>query len=104
MEFQLRFTVSEHGFVPENGERFMEAFMSVYPDGGPSVSQNLKDGTLSVTFALEAEDANEAFSRGIEVFNRGAEASGLEPIEILDFEGSVVPADELEGSPELQPA
>ena len=100
MEVRLEFTIAEHGHEPENGERFMEGFMAVFPEGGPSVSQNLRGGTLTVTFALDAADAKEAVSAGIEIFGRGAAASGLPPTDVLDVEASVVPAEEPDEAPE----
>lgn len=103
MEVRLRFTIAEHGHSPENGERFMDAFMKVCPDGGPSVSQNTEDGTLTVTFAVDAADARDGVTRGGDIFVEGAMASGLDPIDILDIEASVV-SDKREESRELQPA
>lgn len=102
MEVQLRFTVSEHGRVPENGERVMAAFMKVCPDGGPSISQNTENGTLTITFAFDAQDAKEAIERGVEIFVEGMETTGLPTTDVLDVEASVVA--EREDTRELQPA
>lgn len=102
MEVRLRFTIAEHGYEPENGERFMAGFMTVCPEGGPSVTQNTKDGTLTITFAFDAADAKEAIAKGIDIFTEGANASGLPATDVLDVEASVV-TDAFE-SRELQPA
>lgn len=103
MEVRLSFTVAEHGYDPENGERFLEGFTSAFPGGGPSVSQDTGAGTLTVTFALDAKDAKEAIEEGLRVFVAGASESGLRPTDVLDIEASVVAAEESEAA-ELQPA
>lgn len=104
VDIRLQFTIAEHGAEPANGERFMEGFMAVIPEGGPSISQNLETGSLTITFALEAGDAKEALDRGLEVFADGAARTGLEPTAVLDLEASVVRWQEPEAVPELQPA
>lgn len=103
MEIRFQFTIAGHGLDPDNGERYMDAFMTTFAEGGPSVSQNLRDGTLTITFALEAEGVNEAVSRAVEVFEQGVAASDLPRAPVLDVEGSLVSASEAEGR-ELEPA
>jgi hypothetical protein len=93
MEVRVSFTIAEHGRDPDNGERFMEAFMERFPEGGPSVSQNLKEGTLTVTFALDAEDANAGVKEGIQIFVDAWAATELPASRILDVEASVVDAE-----------
>src|SRR4051812_5050351 len=93
MEVRVSFTIAEHGRDPDNGERFLEAFTDRFAEGGPSVSQNLQDGTLTVTFALDAEDAKTALQQSIEIFADAAVDTGVEPITVLDIEASVVDAE-----------
>jgi hypothetical protein len=93
MEVRVSFTIAEHGSDPDNGERFMDALMARFPEGGPSVSQNFEDRTLTVTFALDADDANAAVQQSIEIFTDAAAATGLPVTSVLDVEASVVEAD-----------
>ncbi|MBA3371166.1 MAG: hypothetical protein H0T96_06910 [Thermoleophilaceae bacterium] len=104
MEIRLRFTIAEHGFDPENGERYMDAFMTSFAEGGPSIAQNLQDGTLTVTFAFDAEGVNEGVTAAIDIFERGIDQTGLPRPDVLDVEASVVSVDESEGARELEPA
>jgi hypothetical protein len=103
MEVRVSFTVAKYGRDPDNGERFMEAFMEAFPEGGPSISQNFEDGTLTVTFAFDAEDARHAVEQAIAIFNTGANNTGLPPTDVLDVEASVVPAEQPEDTPALEP-
>jgi hypothetical protein len=103
MEIRLQFTVAEHGFDPDNGERYMDAFMATFPEGGPSISQNLRDGTLTITFALQAEGVNEAVTQAVEIFERGRDAVDLPPARVLDVEGSAVEAEDAEDARKLEP-
>ena len=99
VEVRVSFTIAEHGRDPDNGERFMEAFMERFPEGGPSVSQNFEHGTLSVTFALDADDAKEAVERSVEIFVEAANATGLPATKVLDIDASVVEAETGEREP-----
>jgi hypothetical protein len=56
-----------------------------------------------VTFALDAEDPNEAFELARPVFQAGAMASGLKPTEILSVNVSRVPVEEFETADEPEP-
>lgn len=71
----------------------MRAFMSTFPEGGPSVAQNVATGTLTMTFAFDAEDAKDAVERGVEVFVEGANATGLPATEVLAVEAAIVTAE-----------
>jgi hypothetical protein len=97
-------TVSEHGFLPENGERFLEGFVETHPEVGPVVSQNTQTGSLSVTISFDAEDIGEAAVRGTQIFIDGAEASGLEPPDEIEITASVATAEQYDEERELQPA
>ena len=102
-EHRLHITVAEHGADLANGERVLDAFMEAHPEVGPSVSQNTAVGTLSVTFSLDAADANDAYERGREVFADGVRASSLAPTPIVGLEIELVPADELDPADEPEP-
>lgn len=71
----------------------MDAFMATFPQGGPSVSQNFQDGTLTVTFALDADDARDAVEKAVRIFGAGAAATQLPASDVVDVEASVVEAD-----------
>jgi hypothetical protein len=101
--FRLRLSMSDYGRDPENGERFLEAFMKTHPEVGPVVSQNVQTGQLVVTIALEARDVTDAVGRGVPIFVEGLEASELPPSDVLDISAALIRADELEAR-ELQPA
>ncbi len=101
-DFRLNITISEYGGDPGNGEIFMAAFDRTHPEVGPVVSQNLRTGELTITFSLDAEDANDAFERGRPIFTEGAEATGLDPSEVIDVHVErVVPNAEYVDEPEL---
>jgi hypothetical protein len=93
-EYRLHITVAEHGRDPADGERVLEGFMQTHPEVGPSVSQNSAAGTLSITFSLDAADANEAIDLGRPIFARGGSASGLSPAPVVGMEISLVPDEE----------
>ena len=102
--FRLRLIMSDHGRDPKNGERFLEAFMKTHPEVGPVVSQNVQTGRLVITIALEGRDITDAVGRGVSIFVEGLQASKLPPSDVLDISASLIPADELDESRELQPA
>lgn len=89
-EHDIQITVSEHGFDPENGVRLTQSFMELYPDAGPAVSQNVRTGTLSVTFTVDADNAQSAFEAGAILFARSMMAAKLDPTQILSVESSIV--------------
>lgn len=97
-DFRLNITVTEYGFDPENGERFLEAFQRTHPEVGPVVSQNLATGELTITFSLQADDANDAFDRGRPIFTEGANATGLSETAVTDVHVEHIDADELEAA------
>ena len=102
-EHRIHVTVSEHGFEPENGERFLAGFMATHPDVGPSVSQNTETGTLSVTFSLDAEDASEALDLGRTAFCEGAAESGLPVTRVVALEATFVAEAEYEEAEAPEP-
>lgn len=102
MGLRVRVTISEHGADPDNGERFLEGFLATHPETNPVVSQNTADGTLTVSFTVEAEDAFAAGPVGGQIFAEGANASGLAVTEVLDVTVTLVEIDS--ETRELQPA
>jgi hypothetical protein len=102
MELRVRVTMGEHGADPENGERLLDGFLATHPESAPVVSQDLADGTLTVSFSVQAEDAFAAGPVGGKIFMDGAKASELPATEILDV--SVTHAEIESETRELQPA
>lgn len=102
MELRVRVTIARHGVDPENGERFLEGFLASHPGAHPVVSQNTTEGTLTVSFSVEAEDVFAAGPVAGQIFTDGAQASGLPVSEILDV--SVTHAEIESETRELQPA
>lgn len=102
MGLRVRVTVAEHGTDPDNGERFLEGFLAMHPDTNPVVSQNTAEGTLTVSFTVEAEDAFAAGPVGGQIFAEGANASGLPVTEVLDV--TVTHVEVESDTRELQPA
>jgi len=85
MEFRLEFTVADHGYEPANGERMLDGFMAVYPEGGPSVIQSVKDGSMTVTVGLDAEHFADAAKRGSRLCMDAFRRSGLGPTSVITF-------------------
>jgi hypothetical protein len=102
--FRLRLILSDSGRDPANGERFLEAFMKTHPEVGPVVSQNVRTGQLVVTIAVDGTDITDAVRKGVPIFIDGLDESKLPPSDVLDISASLIPADELDESRELQPA
>src|SRR2546423_2959004 len=102
--FRLRLSVSDLGHDPKNGVRLLEAFMKTHPQAGPVVSQNVQTGRLDVTIAVEGIDITEALGKAVPIFVDGLGASKLPPSDVVDITASLIPADELGETRELQPA
>src|SRR6266516_2602782 len=85
MGLRVRVTISKHGTDPDNGEQFLTGCLETHPEANPVVSQNIVDGTLAVSFTVEAEDAFAAAGRvARQIFAEGASASGLSVTEVVD--------------------
>jgi hypothetical protein len=93
-EHRIHITVADHGHDLDNGERFLAGFSKTHPEVGPSVSQNIAEGTLSVTFSLDAADADQALEFGRPIFVAGGDASGLTPTNIISVEAHLVRAED----------
>ena len=103
MEHRVTLTITEHGRRPESGDAALTAFQQLHPDLGPVVSQDPALGTMSITIALDADDAHAALDAAKPVFVDGLNASGLEKTRSVGLAAEAVPADELAGA-ELEPA
>jgi len=89
MEFDLTIGISGHGRRADaeaNSVCLLETFEAVCPGADPVVDADLMAEILSVTLSVEAENAELAIEAGRPVFARGAEASGLKPIEVVRIE------------------
>jgi hypothetical protein len=87
-EYRLIITVAEHGHreVAEDCiERLHEAFERTHPEVGAVIGANFHLGRLDATFSLDAENAESATKRGVEVFIEAANDSGLEATEIIEI-------------------
>jgi hypothetical protein len=82
--FRLTVTIAEHGFSEESADRCFDAFDALYPEAGPVVSQNTKDGTLTVTIAVEATDPWAATNLGSEILAAGFDKAQLALTPVLD--------------------
>ena len=102
--FRLRLSMSELGRDPENGERFLEAFVKTHPEVGPVVSQNVQTGRLVVTIAVQGTDITDAVGKGLPIFVDGLQLSKLPPSDVLEISASLIPTDEFDETRELQPA
>lgn len=103
MEYQLTFEVSQHGHDPENGERFLSAFMEMHPETGPAVMQNTETGTLTVMFSFVAEDFNDVAHRATAIFADGAAATGLPVTEVISAHIDLVRDSETETVEDREP-
>lgn len=67
MEYVATITL-EHAGGAEDGDRLLDAFLAGHAEASPVVGEDLKAGTIDVTFAVEARDGYEAFERARGVF------------------------------------
>jgi len=104
MEHRITVTMSELGLDEVNAERLLEAFVRCDPNIGAVMSQNLREGTLAVTFSVDAADAQDAIDVARNIFFDGFKASGLEPTRIVGLEATAVSASAGVPDPALQPA
>jgi hypothetical protein len=81
-EYRITVTMTEHGrpdVAEGNAEALLTAFEKTHPEVGAAVGADLEQGTLEVTFSIDAEDANEAYKAGrphiAEMIRRSAYAS-----------------------------
>jgi hypothetical protein len=85
MDYEITFTISEHGRDPEAGARFLEGFLSTHPETDPVVEQNLETGELSVSITVSADDPYVAVDAARPILVEGADASGLAVTDIVSM-------------------
>jgi hypothetical protein len=83
-EQHVTISIAEHGYDADNGETWLDALLDVAGEAGPVVTQNGDDGTLTMSFAVEAEDPTGAISAAAEVFRLAADVTGLPETEIIE--------------------
>lgn len=74
---QVELKIADYGRDPADGERVMDVFMDVFPEGGPSVLQDTKNGILTVTITISAADPEEAVHRATDIFKAAIAQIGL---------------------------
>ncbi len=107
MEHRFTITLADLGRSEEAVARVLEAFLERHPEVGPVVSANLDSGELSITWAIEAEDARDAYERSTPVFLESMTASEVPEASPIGVEIVAVEAEEEleeETPPALQPA
>jgi len=82
-EYRITVDMRDRGAVVANAEILSDAFLEVHPETGLVASADLERRTLSITFSLDAENADAALDRGKAVFADGAGASGLDRAEVV---------------------
>jgi hypothetical protein len=102
MELRLTIVVAEHGHDEDNGARLLDAFEEHFPEVGAVVSQNIKTGTLAVTFRVDAKDPFEGPQSAGRIFAQAATDANLDPTEVLDVH--VTPVGAEAHADALQPA
>jgi hypothetical protein len=91
MEYRVTIEIAEYGLVPENGERWLAAFMDAHPEVGPVVSQNTETGALAVTYSFDAPAWDEVATRAAEIFAESTNAAGLSATQVLSCHLELVP-------------
>jgi len=95
-------TIAGYGEDDAAAERMLEAFVVAHPELGPVVSQDTVADTLTVVFALDAGDANEAYDEAKGVFLDGARASRLPPKKVVAVNVTLVEAPDERSARELE--
>lgn len=90
MEHRITVKVSELGHDDSSAEPLLDVFLETHPESGAVVSQNLAEGSLSVTFTVDAHDAPDAAHRGEAIFSSGFDASGLARTRVVGLEVTAV--------------
>lgn len=101
MLYRIHITVEGYGSDEHHAELFLDALTDRYAEGGPVVSQNTEDGTLTVAFALGAASFDEVAQRASQVFTDSANATGLPATDVLSAQVELIERAE---SPEPVPA
>jgi len=107
MEYRVRITLRKLGHSEADTERVLDAWLATHPEVGPMVSSDTRTGELSITLALEAEDARNAYERSTPLFLESMDAAGVALTPAVGLEVVAVEAEEQGGEarpPELEPA
>jgi hypothetical protein len=76
-EYRISITIEvDRQSVEDQAGTLVDAFAEAHPETGPVVSGDLPSGSLTVTFALDAADEEEAFHSGQRVYLDGIRAWG----------------------------
>lgn len=94
MEYRVTIEIAEYGHDPENGERWLTAFMEAHPEVGPAVSQNTATGALAVTYSFESPSWEGVAFKAAEIFAESGNAAGFSASEVLSCHLELVPAEE----------
>jgi hypothetical protein len=87
-DYRLTITVRKHGHrdvAEESMENLLGAFEDLHPEVGAVIGANYHLGRLDATFSVQAEHAQEASTRGYEIFAEAMEAAQLTPMEIIEI-------------------
>lgn len=107
MEHRFTITLGELGRSEKSVERVLGAFLEHHPEVGPVVSANLESGELSITWAIEAADARDAYERSTPVYLESINASNVPEAPPVGVEIVAVHTEQAldeETPPALQPA
>lgn len=101
-EYRITVSMTEHGrpdVAEANAEQLLTAFEETHPEVGAAVGANLAEGWLEVTYSVEAESAEAAFTAGQSIYGAAGAASGLKStplarieVEATSDERELVPA------------
>ena len=67
MEYVATITLDHTGDADE-ADALLDAFLAAHAQASPVVGEDLRAGTIDVSFAVDAEDGYEAFERAHNVF------------------------------------
>jgi hypothetical protein len=83
-EQHVTICIAEHGYDADAAETWLDALLDVAGEAGPVVTNNADDGTLTMSFTVEAEDPTGAISAAAEVFRLAADVTGLPETPIIE--------------------
>jgi hypothetical protein len=109
MEYRVAVTMTEYGrpdVAEQNVERVFRGFNRAHPGVEAIPSTDGSEGTLEVSFSVEAATATEAFERGNSIFADGMEAADLDPdiTTVVRVEVTLIPVEQTTEERELLPA
>lgn len=84
--FRITVTMAGYGSDLDAAEAFLDGFAHKHPENGPVVSQDTRNDSIAVTFAVNASDSGHAMKLATVIWASGGEASGLAPGRVLKVE------------------